>query len=130
MIRPPPRSTRTDTLFPYTTRFRSQSRRGHPPPAAVGGVLEDGGRRRPGHVGPRLHLGHRRARYWGIVLDRPVKSGRHRRPRRPQGAPWSTSPIASPSSPVAAPAWAASSCASWPPRGAPSPSATDRQSVV
>src|SRR3546814_928871 len=23
MIRPPPRSTRTDTLFPYTTRFRS-----------------------------------------------------------------------------------------------------------
>src|SRR3546814_9688549 len=25
MIRPPPRSTRTDTLFPYTTRFRSMS---------------------------------------------------------------------------------------------------------
>src|SRR3546814_16403576 len=25
MIRPPPRSTRTDTLFPYTTRFRSQA---------------------------------------------------------------------------------------------------------
>src|SRR3546814_2795430 len=24
MIRPPPRSTRTDTLFPYTTLFRSQ----------------------------------------------------------------------------------------------------------
>src|SRR3546814_12624142 len=24
MIRPPPRSTRTDTLFPSTTRFRSQ----------------------------------------------------------------------------------------------------------
>src|SRR3546814_12894938 len=24
MIRHPPRSTRTDTLFPYTTRFRSQ----------------------------------------------------------------------------------------------------------
>src|SRR3546814_20729651 len=24
MIRPPPRSTRTDTLFPYTTRFRSE----------------------------------------------------------------------------------------------------------
>src|SRR3546814_13610296 len=23
MTRPPPRSTRTDTLFPYTTRFRS-----------------------------------------------------------------------------------------------------------
>src|SRR3546814_3999079 len=25
MIRPPPRSTRTDTLFPYTTLFRSPS---------------------------------------------------------------------------------------------------------
>src|SRR3546814_19075745 len=24
MLRRPPRSTRTDTLFPYTTRFRSQ----------------------------------------------------------------------------------------------------------
>src|SRR3546814_10063579 len=27
MIRRPPRSTRTDTLFPYTTLFRSQLRR-------------------------------------------------------------------------------------------------------
>src|SRR3546814_18300091 len=27
MIRRPPRSTRTDTLFPYTTLFRSQARR-------------------------------------------------------------------------------------------------------
>src|SRR3546814_18806708 len=26
MVRRPPRSTRTDTLFPYTTLFRSQSR--------------------------------------------------------------------------------------------------------
>src|SRR3546814_6798064 len=26
MIRPPPRSTRTDTLFPYTTPFRSAER--------------------------------------------------------------------------------------------------------
>src|SRR3546814_15602687 len=25
MIRPPPRATRTDTLFPYTTLFRSES---------------------------------------------------------------------------------------------------------
>src|SRR3546814_19618673 len=28
MIRRPPRSTRTDTLFPYTTLFRSGDRRG------------------------------------------------------------------------------------------------------
>src|SRR3546814_1329863 len=28
MIRPPPRSTRTDTLFPYTTLFRSRDAQG------------------------------------------------------------------------------------------------------
>src|SRR3546814_5882794 len=28
MIRQPPRSSRTDTLFPYTTRFRSPARQG------------------------------------------------------------------------------------------------------
>src|SRR3546814_2189520 len=34
MIRPPPRSTRTDTLFPYTTRCRSPHifTTRHPPP--------------------------------------------------------------------------------------------------
>src|SRR3546814_11357960 len=30
MIRRPPRSTRTDTLFPYTTRFRSEVRESVP----------------------------------------------------------------------------------------------------
>src|SRR3546814_8196224 len=34
MIRPPPRSTRTDTLFPYTTRFRSW-RSSSPPPRRI-----------------------------------------------------------------------------------------------
>src|SRR3546814_18162768 len=29
MIRRPPRSTRTDTLFPYTTLFRSAARKNH-----------------------------------------------------------------------------------------------------
>src|SRR3546814_6398557 len=38
MIRLPPRSTRTDTLFPYTTLFRSG--RFHMPQAAVPGVLD------------------------------------------------------------------------------------------
>src|SRR3546814_12283956 len=33
MIRRPPRSTRTDTLFPYTTLFRSHSGRHQPGPA-------------------------------------------------------------------------------------------------
>src|SRR3546814_8377103 len=37
MIRRPPRSTRTDTLFPYTTLFRS-SRRRHARADAFGGV--------------------------------------------------------------------------------------------
>src|SRR3546814_16102909 len=39
MIRRPPRSTRTDTLFPYTTLFRSRDRLahgpGHPDPREV-----------------------------------------------------------------------------------------------
>src|SRR3546814_7903805 len=39
MIRRPPRSTRTDTLFPYTTLFRSHRSEGKPPRAS-------GGRRR------------------------------------------------------------------------------------
>src|SRR3546814_3463753 len=33
MIRRPPRSTRTDTLFPYTTLFRSRGRTAQPAPA-------------------------------------------------------------------------------------------------
>src|SRR6056297_3885902 len=33
MIRRPPRSTRTDTLFPYTTLFRSPAPRAPPRPA-------------------------------------------------------------------------------------------------
>src|SRR3546814_3422687 len=38
MIRRPPRSTLTDTLFPYTTLFRSRMARGlHP--AAIGGAV-------------------------------------------------------------------------------------------
>src|SRR3546814_9091437 len=43
MIRRPPRSTRTDTLFPYTTLFRSARER---PAAARGAALRAGGSRR------------------------------------------------------------------------------------
>src|SRR3546814_2850521 len=35
MIRRPPRSTRTDTLFPYTTLFRSPGPRGRDPKAGA-----------------------------------------------------------------------------------------------
>src|SRR3546814_2136614 len=51
MIRRPPRSTRTDTLFPYTTLFRSQRVRG-----VDRRLLHEGGevlaaRHRPGTAG-------------------------------------------------------------------------------
>src|SRR3546814_10581566 len=36
MIRRPPRSTRTDTLFPYTTLFRSHGQLGQPHPRRSG----------------------------------------------------------------------------------------------
>src|SRR3546814_7364319 len=55
MILRPPRSTRTDTLFPYTTLFRADAR-GRP---ARGGNADPLGRRRSvarrpaGHAGPR-----------------------------------------------------------------------------
>src|SRR3546814_9742561 len=41
MIRPPPRSTRTDTLFPYTTLFRSRAiqSRAQMSDLAVGGAI-------------------------------------------------------------------------------------------
>src|SRR3546814_16184420 len=39
MIRRPPRSTRTDTLFPYTTLFRSSDRYGRRPIIVFGMVL-------------------------------------------------------------------------------------------
>src|SRR3546814_11073551 len=54
-IRRPPRSTRTDTLFPYTTLFRSAEPRHRPRPARQtgGGGERDGSREggREGHPG-------------------------------------------------------------------------------
>src|SRR3546814_3815542 len=38
MIRRPPRSTRTDTLFPYTTLFRSRCKRGYKGASPLVGV--------------------------------------------------------------------------------------------
>src|SRR3546814_18190706 len=62
MIRRPPRSTRTDTLFPYTTLFRSERfcQRGL---AAIGreGAV-DGGRRLAHVADHRLELGVRQHR--------------------------------------------------------------------
>src|SRR3546814_10078490 len=69
MIRRPPRSTRTDTLFPYTTLFRSHAGRGlrHPP----GRVFPRSGQERAAdhgfadplrHGATRNRAGHRRTR--------------------------------------------------------------------
>src|SRR3546814_5840609 len=41
MLRRPPRSTRTDTLFPYTTLFRSRRAHGRQVPAEPTGLLVD-----------------------------------------------------------------------------------------
>src|SRR3546814_11660965 len=51
MIRPPPRSTRTDTLFPYTTLFRSQTWNGKIDDGRCG--PPDAGRRDARHPQPQ-----------------------------------------------------------------------------
>src|SRR3546814_3347952 len=51
MIRRPPRSTRTDTLFPYTTLFRSPDGRYPPPHSRQPGARQCHGR--PFHRPPR-----------------------------------------------------------------------------
>src|SRR3546814_8335180 len=56
MIRRPPRSTRTDTLFPYTTLFRSGSyRAGDRRPGRPSARLQRLGSDRPVEAAPRLH---------------------------------------------------------------------------
>src|SRR3546814_4185012 len=66
MIRRPPRSTRTDTLFPYTTLFRSS--RPSDRPFTLSGEREPGsmdGRGAKQRDGPRLALAH--ARLTGVT---------------------------------------------------------------
>src|SRR3546814_10780013 len=68
MIRRPPRSTRTDTLFPYTTLFRSAVKRGpRVDPNAEGRVVAD---RREGAESPHRRPGH-------PVLVRGIRSEEH-----------------------------------------------------
>src|SRR3546814_4223805 len=62
MIRRPPRSTRTDTLFPYTTLFRSQRR-----------TL---GQRNAGPTGNDLHHGVERRRLRDRNRSRQAAAGR------------------------------------------------------
>src|SRR3546814_14578855 len=62
MIRRPPRSTRTDTLFPYTTLFRSQAGALDSPPIPVSSPAPEYPRaslrrRESGNVLLRVHVG-------------------------------------------------------------------------
>src|SRR3546814_15270880 len=72
MLRRPPRSTRTDTLFPYTTLFRSL----WPLRGLAGGHLQSDWRRQPRRLDRRAAAGHR----GGSALAR--RRRRHRRRRR------------------------------------------------
>src|SRR3546814_2754783 len=72
MIRRPPRSTRTDTLFPYTTLFRSNVR----DPRAARGQ----GARRLSRAHPRTDLGRPRRR---TDPDR-AEAGRRTQTRQPR----------------------------------------------
>src|SRR3546814_76764 len=51
MIRRPPRSTRTDTLFPYTTLFRSDAAQRHPARSHDNACLGGSLRRRLDQIG-------------------------------------------------------------------------------
>src|SRR3546814_15063539 len=74
MIRRPPRSTRTDTLFPYTTLFRSRRDRGcrRGAHAVRPAGRPSGADDRPGHAAkdaPEPRLG------GGLQRDRPTDRG-------------------------------------------------------
>src|SRR3546814_20711891 len=64
MIRRPPRSTRTDTLFPYTTLFRSHQGRRHALDRQVAGVVQA-----PSEAAQGLLVEHRYRRAAGVVVD-------------------------------------------------------------
>src|SRR3546814_17312388 len=83
MLRRPPSSTRTDTLFPYTTPFRTllpplrplrDARQGPPRPRHVARLLAPPPQRRR----------RRRGRHHGVLpLPGPRPHDRHPPPRRP-----------------------------------------------
>src|SRR3546814_8237318 len=74
MIRRPPRSTRTDTLFPYTTRFRSVEIGPAAEPAPRGGektrVHVHGRHMRIGHVGDKADAGRKKMGVFTGAVDR------------------------------------------------------------
>src|SRR3546814_12558152 len=81
MIRRPPRSTRTDTLFPYTTLFRSNQRFKIVARNRLDIVRQPGGEAVPGK--PRWHL--LRLARSSLDRDLPEMRGRQHRDRRAGG---------------------------------------------
>src|SRR3546814_16098137 len=66
-VRRPPRSTRTDTLFPYTTLFRSSQGRTHRRKPATRALLSLGRPRTPGGL---IHITHQHRRQECVLLRR------------------------------------------------------------
>src|SRR3546814_9885571 len=98
MIRRPPRTTRTDTLFPYTTLFRSPARGRHRP-AAVEDALRAGPEL---GLGPQRHLGAGRLpRGVPRLLTDCLRRWRHARLRMPPArlGRWKTRPYPRSTSP-------------------------------
>src|SRR3546814_3300705 len=88
MIRRPPRSTRTDTLFPYTTLFRSSGRRpwrgcrrcGRDPAAAARGRSPRASARSEEHTSELQSL--MRISYAVFCLKKKTKSIKHKQNTR------------------------------------------------
>src|SRR3546814_19797438 len=98
MRRRPPRSTRTDTLFPYTTLFRSAKRRAHRAQAVVAVVAATELESQRAEVDVQLvvdrddppgreavELGHRRDRTTGLG---PVAAAAHQQHSRARYTGW------------------------------------------
>src|SRR3546814_12578266 len=105
MIRPPPRSTRTDTLFPYTTLFPSQPVLHHPtqliPPASLKCPMHSASRlRAPGHARAyAVNFGPKMAGFCPFCRFIPAASRQHASyPDKPTGGP-RPHPLSPPSMP-------------------------------
>src|SRR3546814_17220337 len=78
MIRRPPRSTRTDTLFPYTTLFRSHA-------IAIGAIAGDHRFRPPVAVQILVEIDRRGFRRWRVGAAKPLAATQHSAARLEDG---------------------------------------------